>query len=228
MLKYLQVKNQTGDSADIHFYGDIVGSEWDKWDDTDTAPSDVMAALDEAKNASMLNIYINSAGGSVFAGLAIYNMLKRHQAHKTVYVDGVAGSITSVIAMAGDKIVIPSNAFLMIHKPWNIIQGNANDFRKMADDLDRIETGMLNVYQSRLAYGTSIETVKEMLEAETWLDGKEAAKYFTVTVGDEVRYAASVSDLSIYAKAPKALTAVEPDNSAEIERLSLELELLTV
>ncbi|MDU0200158.1 Clp protease ClpP [Paenibacillus sp. PFR10] len=228
MLKYLQVKNQVGDSADIHFYGDIVGSEWSKWDDTDKAPEDVLQALDEAKNASKLNIYINSAGGSVFAGLAMYNMLKRHQAHKTVYVDGVAGSIASIIAMAGDVINIPSNAFLMIHKPWNILQGNASDFRKMADDLDRIETGMLSVYQSKLAYGTTTEDIKTMLEAETWLDGKEAAKYFNVTVSDEVRYAASISDLSKYAKAPKALTAREPDNSKELEALRLQYELLTI
>ncbi|WP_330594436.1 Clp protease ClpP, partial [Clostridioides difficile] len=65
-----------------------------------------------------MNIYINSGGGSVFAGMAIYNMLKRHEGFKTVYVDGIAASIASVIALAGDRVVIPQNAYFMIHKPW--------------------------------------------------------------------------------------------------------------
>lgn len=151
--KFLKIKNQSEQSADVYFYGDIVSSEWGKWEDTDTCPEDVRDFLTQVEGVKNLNIYVNSGGGSVFAGLAIYNMLKRNSAFKTVHVDGLAGSIASVIAMAGDKIVIPSNAFLMIHKPWSGIVGNSDDMRKTADDLEQIEQGILNVYAENLKEG---------------------------------------------------------------------------
>ena len=100
-----------------------------------------------------MNIYINSGGGSVFAGIAIYNMIKRHaaKANVKVYVDGLAGSIASILAFAGSEPPeIPSNAFLMIHNPWSYCEGNAEDMRKMADDLDQIKTGILNIYAEHL------------------------------------------------------------------------------
>ena len=86
----------------------------------------------------------------------------------------MAASIASVIALAGDRIVIPSNAFLMIHKPWTISAGNANDFRKMAEDLDHIESGILNVYKENLKDGIGIEEIQQLVDAETWLSGEEA------------------------------------------------------
>jgi ATP-dependent protease ClpP protease subunit len=133
----LEIKNQT-DFSELFIYGDIMSY---KWDDTDVVPQDVADFLKDLDGKAKLNIYINSGGGSVFAGLAIYNQLKRHTAEKTVYVDGVAASIASVIAMCGNKLVIPSNAFLMIHKPWSLAVGNATDFRKSADDLTALKKG---------------------------------------------------------------------------------------
>lgn len=239
MNKFLSVKNLTNDSADIYFYGDIVSSEWGKWEDSDTAPEDVREQLKQVEGVQNLNIYINSGGGSVFAGLAIYNMLKRHQAHKKVYVDGMAASIASVIAMAGDEINVPSNAFLMIHKPWVMSIGNANDLRKLADDLDSIESGLLNVYEENLAEGVDIETVKQMVNAETWLNGKEAAEIFNINVAPANTVAASASEyLKKYNKVPVSLPVEsqtpaahsdaepEPDQSKEIENLLLELDLI--
>ena len=85
-----------------------------------------------------INIYINSRGGSVFEGTAIYNQLRRHPAHKTVYVDGFACSIASVIAMAGDEVVMPRNALMMVHNAMMGVWGNAAELRKAADDLDKI------------------------------------------------------------------------------------------
>ncbi|PAF24367.1 peptidase [Shouchella clausii] len=236
MNKFLSVKNLTNDSADIYFYGDIVSSEWGKWEDSDTAPEDVREQLKQVEGVQNLNIYINSGGGSVFAGLAIYNMLKRHQAHKKVYVDGMAASIASVIAMAGDEINVPSNAFLMIHKPWAMSIGNANNLRKLADDLDSIESGLLNVYEENLAEGVDIETVKQMVNAETWLNGKEAAEIFNINVAPANTVAASASEyLKKYNKVPVSLpvesqtaahSEAEPDKSKEIENLLLELDLI--
>jgi ATP-dependent Clp protease, protease subunit len=231
--KFVEIKNMTDDSADLYFYGDIVSSWWGAWDDTDQYPEAIKNFLDGVKGKD-LNIYINSGGGSVFAGIAIYNMLKRHQGFKTVYVDGLAASISSVIALAGDKVIIPSNAFLMIHKPWSWTSGNANDFRKMADDLDAIEAGIMNVYAENLKEGVDIEIIRQMVQDETWLNGDEAAKYFNVEVSEAKEIAACASDyFDKYNKTPNKLVAKSPKpapkpkiNDQEKLKIQNELELL--
>lgn len=155
-----------------------------------------------------LNIYINSGGGSVFAGMAIYNMLKRHEGFKTVYVDGVAASIASVIALAGDKVVIPANAYFMIHKPWVGLMGayNSDKLIKASEDLNRIEEGILNVYKDNLREGIDIEEIKEKLREETWFTGKEASNYFNFEVDEKKEIAACVSDyFDKYNKIPNVL-----------------------
>ena len=193
LKKLFTFKNETATSADLYFYGDIVSDWWGAWQDEDQYPDAVKNFLAEHQGKD-LNIYINSGGGSVFAGIAIYNMLKRHQGKKTVYVDALAGSIASVIAFAGDRVVIPSNSFLIIHKQWADCVGNSDDMRKMADDLEAIETGILNIYEEHLKEGVSIDTIKEMLAAETWLNGQQAAEYFNVEVGEEKAIAAAVTE----------------------------------
>ena len=188
----LEIKNFTDTSCDLYFYGDIVDSWLGAFDDMDQYPEAIKNFLDETKGKD-INIYINSGGGSVFAGMAIYNMLKRHKGYKTVYVDGLAGSIASVIALAGDKVIIPSNAYFMIHKPWCGAAGDAKDFREMANTLDKIEEGIINVYSENLALGADIETIKAMVDAETWLTGEEASKYFNIQVSNPVQAVACVS-----------------------------------
>ena len=233
----LQIKNSTETSCDLYFYGDIVDSWWGAWDDMDQYPESIKNFLDEAKGKD-INIYINSGGGSVFAGMAIYNMLKRHQGYKTVYVDGLAGSIASVIALAGDKVIIPSNAYMMIHKPWSGLYGNSTELREMADTLDKIEEGILNVYNENLAENADIEVVKAMVNAETWLTGDEASKYFNINVGESVDAVACASDyFNKYNKVPKNLSnefkkEVEmpknniENNTSEKDMLLMELELI--
>lgn len=179
---------------DLYFYGDIVSDWWGAWQEEDQYPEAIKNFLAEAGGKD-LNIYINSGGGSVFAGIAIYNMLKRYTGKKTVYVDALAGSIASVIAFAdSDMPTIPSNAYLMIHKPWADCDGNATELRKMADTLDAVENGIWAIYEEHLAEGVTIETVKELMEAETWLNGTQAAQYFRVKVGEENTIAAAVQD----------------------------------
>lgn len=211
----MTVKNLTDRSADLYIYGEIVdNTDW-KWDETDVMPDDVLNALNQVDGLSNLNIYINSPGGSVFSGLAIYNMLKRNKAHKTVYVDGLAASMASVIALVGDKVIIPSNAFLMIHKPWTFAMGNAKDFRKVADDLEDIESGVMNVYKENLKEGVDIETIQQMVDDETWLNGEEAAKYFNVEISEANNVAACASEyLHLFNKTPKKL--VEPKQQAQV------------
>lgn len=229
----LQVKNQTETSADLYFYGDIVSSWWGAWDDTDQYPESVKNFLDESKGKD-LNIYINSGGGSVFAGMAIYNMLNRHDGYKTVYVDGLAASISSVIALAGDKIIIPSNAYFMIHKPWGTVSGNSKELREQADVLDKIEEGILNVYQDSLKEGVDIDLVKDMVDKETWLTGLEASNYFNVEVANSIDAVACVSECyEGYSKVPKVVSNTLRNESErsknfknEKKDLLLELDLI--
>lgn len=230
-LEYLQVKNMTDTTADIYFYGDIVGDEWEKWCETDTCPQDILDALAEVGDKD-LNIYINSGGGSVFAGLAIYNMLKRAKGKKICHVDGMAASIASVICMAGDEIIMPSNSFLMIHKPSNIVWGNATEMRKMADDLDTIQIGIENVYKSKLKDGVDIEAIKDLMDEETWLPAKDAEKYFNVTVIEENKAVAKLDmkSLDVYKNIPDTLKNLKNKNINKNlkNKLQIELDLLNL
>lgn len=222
----MTVKNLTSNSADLYIYGEIVdNADW-KWDDSDVMPDDVLEALNSVDGLDELNIYINSPGGSVFAGQAIYNMLNRNKAKKNVYVDGVAASMASIIALVGDNIYIPSNAYFMIHKPLTIAVGNASDFRKLADDLDVIEKGLVNIYEENLKEGIDIETIKDLMEKETWLTGQEVQDYFNVDVIEPKNYAACGSDLlAKYEKTPRKLVAVE-NKEDDLTKFQNELDLL--
>ncbi|MCM3616684.1 Clp protease ClpP [Sutcliffiella horikoshii] len=227
-MNWMKIKNQTDNSADLYFYGDIVSSWYGAWDDTDQYPESIRSFLDGVKGKD-LNIYINSGGGSVFAGLAIYNMLKRHEGHKKVFVDGLAGSISSIIMCAGDEIIVPSNAFIMIHKPLVGIQGNANDFRKMANDLDSIEEGIMNVYADNIKDGVDIETIRKMVQEETWLNGLEASEYFNIKVAEENTMVACVSDyFNSYKHTPKHVIQNKQEDELinKIKALELELDLI--
>lgn len=152
--------------------------------------SDFKRALDGYENVSEINLSLHSPGGSVFDGLAIYNQLKNHPATVNVMVDGLAASIASVIAMAGDSITIPENAFFMIHKPFMSTQGNADAFRDSADLLDKVETTLLAAYRDKT--GLPYNELSEMLAAETWLTGIEAvAMGFADQIAEPISVAAS-------------------------------------
>ena len=161
-------------------------------------------------------------------------MIQRHAAKNKVqvYVDGLAGSIASVIAFAGSEPPkIPSNAFFMIHNPWSYGEGNAAELRKMADDLDEIAIGMLNIYGKHLKDDVSIDTIKELMDAETWLNGEEAAKYFNVEVTDAKEYAAAVGDYMGRAdreKIPKGLLKKPSSQEADKAKAAAEREAETI
>lgn len=235
LKKYLQIKNQTQDKAELYIYGDIISGDW-KWEDSDVTSTEIRDFLKEIENVTELTIYVNSYGGDVFSAMAIYSMLKRHKATKTVHVDGIAASAATYIVMVGDKIVIPKNAYLMIHKPWSASWGNANDFRTMAESLDKIQEGMLNLYETKLKDGVEITTIDDLVNKETWMTGDEAANYFNIEVGEEVLIAASASDhFKNYKHIPKQLVIEnnnpkEGDNQVEeindeVEKLQLEVAM---
>lgn len=126
----------------------------------------------KALDATTIKLAINSPGGAVFDALAIYNALRQHPAAVEVTVMGVAASAASLVAMAGDRIVMPENAFMMIHNPLNFAYGNADDLREMADVLDKIGDSLVGIYVART--GLPDDEVRALLDAETWLNADEA------------------------------------------------------
>ena len=154
--------------------------------------------------AARITLRINSPGGSVFDGLAIHNSLKRLSARKTVWIDGIAASIASVVAMAGDEIVMPENAMMMIHDPAGIVVGTAPDMRAMADALDRIKGGLVAAYRDRT--GKPDDEVERLMTAETWMTAAEAV---AGGFADRVDKPAAISarfDLSRFRNAPVIAT----------------------
>lgn len=158
----------------MYIDGEIVTDEYEDSDTSAARFRDALKSLGDVKN---INLHINSPGGSVFEGIAIYNMLKQNSAHINVYVDGLAASIASVIAMSGDAIFMPSNSMMMIHNPWTMAVGNANELRKQADDLDQITKSSVQTYLAKAGDKLDEDTLKQLMNDETWLTAQEAVDY---------------------------------------------------
>ena len=164
---WYSIKAKANDTAEISIYDEI--GFWGV-----SAASFAQDLKDCGNNLKQINLHIHSPGGDVFDGIAIYNLLKNHPANVTVYIDGLAASMASVIAMAGNEVIMPENAMMMIHKPWGIQGGDAEDMRKYADLLDKVENTLIPAYASKT--GKTPEELAEMLSAETWLNGKECVE----------------------------------------------------
>ena len=115
-----------------------------------------------AGDASEIELHINSPGGEVFDGLAIFNFLNQHEADVTVIIEGLAASMASVIAMAGDTVIMPENAFLMLHNPWNIVVGDSEEMRKMAETLEQFNASLARIYAA--ATGNAVEEIETMMD----------------------------------------------------------------
>ncbi len=178
---------------ELYIYGDIESDGYDWWTDeiirSETSANTFREELAKYADVAEIRLYINSYGGSVFEGTAIYNQLKRHPAKKTVYIDGFACSIASVIAMAGDEVIMPRNALMMIHNAWTIAYGNAAELRKAADDLDTINTAGKQAYLQKAGDKIDSEELTRMMDAETWLTAEECIRY-----GMADRYADEAAD----------------------------------
>jgi ATP-dependent Clp protease protease subunit len=196
--KFWEVKAAANDVGELYIYGDITSY---KWDDTDITAKDFAEDLKALGDLKTLNIYLNSLGGSVFQGQAIFSILKRHSAYKNVYIDGIAASIASVIAMAGDTIRMPKNAMIMIHNPWTFVMGNSADLRKEADALDKIRESMIVAYMDKIQGKTTEEELIDLLDAETWLTAQECFdRGFCDELLEEKQIAASCLDSEMLAK----------------------------
>lgn len=198
-----------GKSAELMIY-DYIG--FDPWSRTGVTAKGIAEQLKAIGTVDQITVKINSGGGDVFDGLAIYNLLKQNGSPINVEIDGMAASIASVIAMAGDSINIAEGGMMMIHDAWGGVMGNSEDMLAMANLLDKIDGQIAGIYSSRT--GRKADTFRSLMDAETWLTGQEAvdAKLATAVMPNKKRAAAMAFDLSIYAKAPEIEQPPEPEN----------------
>ena len=190
MPDWYKIQNKAGDVGELSIYGPITD---EKWFDEDVTPTSFKEELNKLKGSKQINMYVNSPGGGVFAGMTIHSMLKRMAAPITAYIDGIAASIASVLVMAADKIIIPKNGMMMIHNPIGMAYGDAVELRKEADLLDRVKATIVSVYKDRTKRTEG--EISKLMDAETWMTGKEAAEAgFADEVAGDLDIKACLSD----------------------------------
>ena len=188
MKKYYSLV-QSGSEATIDIYGDITSYPWSE---SDVSAYNLSKQLEELDGVTQLNVYINSYGGEVAEGLAIYNALKRSSAKVVTYCDGFACSIASVIFAAGDERVMSNASLLMIHNAWTFTEGNADQLRKQADDLDKITSASKAAYMSII--NITEKKLQKLMDAETWITPQEAIEMgFATSVANEEKQNVSQS-----------------------------------
>lgn len=225
--KWLEIKNKA-DVTEIYINGDIVSDsdntgfyEFFDLNNPNVYPLDVANTL---KEAGEVHVHINSYGGDVFAGLAISNMLKNHKAKTVAYVDGLSASSASIIAFGCNEIVIPSNAYLMIHRVSCGLFGNADDFLKQVEVMEKIEEGIVDTYMEKAVEGVTKEQIYDLMKAETWFTGKDCLNYFDVKVSDSPIYLNKVDTKQKYNHIPDAIKNSVKD-SERLEKMKKEIEL---
>lgn len=196
---YAMAQKSAG-NAEISIYEEIGA-----WGISAKQFSNDLKALGDVIN---IDLRLNSPGGSVFDGIAIYNLLTQHKAQITVHVDGLAASMASVIAMAGDLVIAPENSMIMIHNPWTLAYGDAEELRKNADLLDKVRVAMLSAYRDKT--GLSDEQLIQMMDDETWMTGAEALAHGFVDIVDVAVDMAACSkfDLSSFRKSSLAVANI--------------------
>lgn len=183
----------------VNIHGEIGQSFFDfpdpeKEENSVASVKDLQEILSKNKNIPTVNVYINSPGGAVNEGIAIYNILKRTRAYVRVFIDGFACSIASVIAMAGNAIYMPKSSMQMVHNAWTVAMGNSEELRKVADDLDKINEVVISAYMSKFK-GTEKE-LRKLLDDESYLTAEECLKYGLCTkiVDDSENTQSNVED----------------------------------
>lgn len=242
---YNVVYNKSAQSVEINIFGEIVGgSKENKWDETDFTLEDLRDEIDNAGDFSEIVLNVSSPGGNVFVASAMMGILQKHK-NKGVkikaYILGMAASAASYLIMIADEIYMEKSAMLMIHKPLIssfFFVANATKLRKIADDLDNMEDGVLvNAYMRKATDKLSLESLKDMLEKETWLSSQEAKEYFDIDlIENEVNMVANCLDsdiLNTYKNLPSRFkdftnksTTNNQNNSTTKQKLKLQLELL--
>lgn len=218
----LKIKNKNDNSAEIYISGDIIddadgdflknvwgvenGYEW---------PAKIRQQLDELKGKD-LTIYINSDGGNVNAGVAMANMIARHDGHTKAVVDGWCCSIATQILFAADEREMPENAYLMIHKPMVGVFGNAFELQKTVDILNVIQEGLESTYRKAAKDGIADDYITDMVNDETWLTGAQASEIFNINVTGAVEAVACAGKHPLnFKKAPTNIRFAARDKPPE-------------
>jgi len=216
----LKIRNASSTESEIIIYAPIGASMWEDSISAKQFQKELAAIPDSCKK---ITVRINSPGGDVFDGIAIYNLLKTKKQHKTVCVDAMAASIASIIAMAGDEIVMSEGSQMMIHKPWCYTGGNSEELEKTIQRLDDIEEQMLSIYRSKTKMDRS--ELRAMLREETWMDADKCLEMGFATSkmaeDDEIRVAASC-DKAVWIKNKPKFDNKKLEN--RIDTLKLEIE----
>lgn len=229
----LKARAKGNNIVEVDIYGDIIATESEQTSYEDVTPLYIKDFLAYAGNRE-LDININSLGGDVNAGIAIYNMLKNYPNTKRVYIYGIAGSISSLIAMAGDEIYIADNAQIMIHRAWCVQIGNSQDMQKAVEFLNKLDDIIADVYMTKVIKKdmTRYDMLKMMTD-ETWLTGTEASQIFDVKLSGVKQVYAKAGDISRLKKIPDSVKAMlsneqrENEKRLEIEKEKLNLLLIT-
>lgn len=230
MTKFWEFKGLADKKGELFLYGPISN---DSWGDDEVTPAQFQKDLAALGQIEQLDVFVNSPGGDVFAGITIYNILKRHEANITVHVDGLAASAASVVVMAGNKIIMPKAATLMIHNAWSGCWGNKATMRALADELERLDGQLAGIYASRT--GNDAALIAGWMNAERWMSGDEAfADGFADEVEENKQAIAACADAEKYfahyknppqaapaqpadSGYPQTHTHTVPDNGAETQ-----------
>ncbi len=202
-MKWYKIESKA-DKAEIWIY-EMIGEDF--WTGGGVTAKSFQKDLAEIK-ASQIDLHINSPGGEVFDGITIYNLLKQHPATVTTYIDGIAASIASVIALAGDKVYMAENALYMMHNPQGLTIGDSADMRKMADVLDKVRGSMTIAYSTKT--GKTEDDINALLDAETWMNADEAL---------EAGFVDEISDKMDLAACAKFIPAMEKMKFKNIPRV---------
>lgn len=209
MNKFWAFKGLADKKGELFLYGEISDTSW--FGD-EVTPAQFQKDLSAMGDIKSLDVFINSPGGDVFAGITIYNMLKRHPAEITVHVDGLAASAASIVAMVGDRIVMPKSATMMIHNAWSFAYGNKTDMREMADELERLDKQLTDIYAERT--GKDAETITAWMDSERWMSGDEALADGFCDEVEQNKQIAACADvgkwLGKYQHPPENIASLEP------------------
>ena len=208
--KFEVVAKEESADVEIFLYDHIVSSEDEAEWWGGVAPESFVKAVYAVDSDATIHLHINSPGGSVFAARAMEQALRLHKGRVVVHIDGLAASAATFIAMAGDEVIMGKGAMFMIHKAWTGMWGNANDLRKEADLLDKIDGTLADTYAEKT--GKQVAEIGAWMAAETWFTAQEAldAGFADSIAEDEAK--ACAWNLSAYANAPKGQTP--PSNTA--------------
>ena len=216
-MKWYEIKNKA-EKAEIWIY-EMIGKDF--WTGEGLTAKDFQKDLSQIK-ASQIDLHINSPGGDVFDGNTIYNLLKQHPATITTYIDGLAASIASVIALAGDKVYMAENALFMLHQPWGITIGNEEDHEKTLELLRQVGGSIARTYIAKTE--KSEEEIKQMMKDETWLNSDQAMDLgFVDEITEQIDMAACVKFVPVMAKLgfqkiPETIKPKQPPTAKAAER----------